>query len=98
MTQMIFNIDFIREDRVYGSRCVGYHKLNQIKHWKPKIGEYCWFYGKNNTPIFAKVLDILPTSKGKYKTDFLGCTYFDEDNAEIFIGSLPERIENGNQE
>lgn len=56
-----------------------------LELWKPKVGEWCWFYSKSNSrPHIDKFKEMKDSFyKSEYWTDYFT-------NCAPFIGELPE--------
>ncbi len=65
--------------------------------WKPKKGEYCWFWNKGATIIILELLEIVEDGNRKYfaampnTPHFLGGYY---QYCEPFFGTLPTELRN----
>ena len=65
--------------------------------WKPKKGEYCWFWNKGATIIILELLEIVEDGNRKYFAampnipHFLGGYY---QYCEPFFGTLPTELRN----
>ena len=59
----------------------------QPEAWKPKPGEWCWFWSGNGVVVIDQFVEFLLPS-GNYKTK-TGCWYR---NCAQFTGELPEHL------
>ena len=74
-------------------------ELEYIEKWRPREGDYCWFYKKNSkNPVFAKFVRLIDSNLGKYEASAFTPNGTDrEDKLEFgyfyecapFIGELP---------
>ena len=70
-------------------------KEEYLKLWKPKQGEWCWFWNKNRIPTIGQFLSIETDGNLKYSATFPNTPhtmigYYKY--CEPFIGELPSFI------
>ena len=71
--------------------------INDLELWKPKKGEYCWFWNKGATIIILELLEIVEDGNRKYFAAMpniphsLGGYY---QYCEPFFGTLPTELRN----
>ena len=69
--------------------------INDLELWKPKPGEWCWFWNKGTTITILKLLEIVNDGNRKYfaampnSPHSLGGYY---QYCEPFVGNLPSFI------
>lgn len=73
-----------------------FYKVEELEHWQPRLGEWCWFYDKNSSavPILAQ-FDCM--DKHIYVTTEIEIPFSEEERSAYgfnscipFIGQLPE--------
>lgn len=64
-------------------------KVSNLRHWKPKIGEYCWFWDVDDTiPQLLQFSYYKPDNAYPYRSEFSYFMY-----CEPFIGQLPSTFD-----
>lgn len=58
---------------------------SEAVHWKPKVGEWCWFLNNNREPILKQFLQMCPI----VPTNYISKQGTISGNVEPFIGQLP---------
>ena len=74
-------------------RCYAPKEKATIEHWKPREGEWCWFWNDNNMPVVRKFKELLCThyKYSPYIDAHFKHQYYS--NCEPFIGTLPQTSE-----
>ena len=58
---------------------------SEAVHWKPKVGEWCWFLNNNREPILKQFLQMCPI----VPTNYVSKQGTISGSVEPFIGELP---------
>ena len=58
---------------------------SEAVHWKPKVGEWCWFLNNNREPILKQFLQMCPI----VPTNYISKQRTISGSVEPFIGELP---------